>query len=39
LCCLEECNLSINNAPLRSVLISTDQNIHAAHSTIINEAI
>ena len=39
LCCLEECNLSIDNAPLWSVLMSTDQNIRAAHSTIINEAI
>ena len=37
--CLEECNVSIDDAPIRSVLMSTDQNICAAHSTIINEAI
>jgi hypothetical protein len=37
--CLEECNVSVDDAPMRSVLMSTDQNIRAAHSTIINEAI
>jgi hypothetical protein len=37
--CLEECNVSIDDASIRSVLRSADQNICAAHSTIINEAI
>lgn len=37
--CLEECNVSIDDAPIHSVLMSADQNIRAAHSTIINKAI
>ena len=37
--CLEECNVSVDKAPIRSALMSADQNIRAAHSTIINEAI
>lgn len=31
--------MSVDEAPIRSALMSADQNIRAAHSTIINEAI
>ena len=37
--CLEECNIPITHDHLDAVLMSCDQNIRAAHSTIINEAI
>ena len=37
--CLEECNIPVTHDHLDAVLMSCDQNIRAAHSTIINEAI
>ena len=37
--CLEECNIPVTHEHLDAVLMSCDQNICAAHSTIINEAI
>ena len=37
--CLEECNIPVSHEHLDAVLMSCDQNIRAAHSTIINEAI
>ena len=37
--CLEECNIPVTHEHLDAVLMSCDQNIRAAHSTIINEAI
>ena len=35
--CLEECQYPINKAGYESVLMSCQQNIHAAHRTIINQ--
>ena len=37
--CLEECNIPVTHDHLDAVLMSCDQNIRAAHSTIINETI
>jgi len=37
--CLEECHIPIDNTEWRSVLKSCSQNIRAAHSTIVNNAI
>ena len=37
--CLEECNIPVTHEHLDAVLMSCDQNIRAAHSTIINESI
>ena len=37
--CLEECNIPVTHDHLDAILMSCDQNIRAAHSTIINEAI
>jgi len=39
LCCLEECHIPIDKAEWVSVLKSCAQNIHAAHSTIVNNSI
>ena len=37
--CLEECNMPVSPHDLESILMSCDQNIRAAHSTIINDAL
>ena len=37
--CLEECHVPIDKAKWESVLKSCSQNIHAAHSTIVNNSI
>ena len=37
--CLEECNIPVSFEHLDSVLMSCDQNIRAAHTTIINSTI
>ena len=37
--CLEECNMLVSPHDLESILMSCDQNIRAAHSTIINDVI
>jgi hypothetical protein len=39
LCCLEECNMPVSPHDLKSILMSCNQNIQVAHSTIINDEI
>ena len=37
--CLEECNMPVTHENWQSILMSCDQNLRAAHSTIVNDAI
>jgi hypothetical protein len=39
MCCLEECNVAISEDDMQAALMSTDQNIRTAFSTIYNDAL